>query len=133
VTVLIVDDEPAVLRLIADLVRNAGYEVLQADGGDEALAICESRDCCIDLMISDVAMPQMNGRALAECMNRRYPGVPIIFVSGYPESVQLLSGLTARGFEQGYTFLEKPFKKEALLKAIKAVLRVVAKGAASAS
>ena len=59
-TILIVDDEPAVLSYIATIVRKEGYEVLQADGGDEALAICESHACCFDLMISDVAMPRMN-------------------------------------------------------------------------
>jgi len=55
-------------------VRREGYEVLQADGGDEALAICESHACYIDLMISDVAMPRMNGRALA---SRRLPQAAI--------------------------------------------------------
>ena len=72
-TILIVDDEPSVLRYIGAIVNGAGYEVLQADGGDEALAICKSRACCFDLMISDVAMPRMNGRALAECMSQGYP------------------------------------------------------------
>jgi DNA-binding NtrC family response regulator len=121
-TILIVDDEQAVLRFLADAVETKGYEVLRANSGEEALTICESRESCFDLLISDVAMPRMNGRALAECMNRRYPGAPVIFISGYPESRQLLEGLTARGFEQGYTFLEKPFRAEALLKVIKTVL-----------
>src|ERR1700689_3765085 len=98
-TILIVDDEPSVLRFMAAIVQTAGYEVLQADGGDEALEICESRAYGIDLMISDVAMPRMNGRALAECMNQKYPYVPIVFVSGYPESRVMVAGLTARGFE----------------------------------
>ena len=57
-------------------------------GGEEALAICKSHACCFDLMISDIAMPPMNGRALAECMNRRYPGVPIIFMSGLSLKVE---------------------------------------------
>lgn len=130
-TILIVDDEPAVLRLLATVVQSAGYEALKADTGGEALAFCESTDCCIDLVISDVVMPRTDGRALAECMNRKYPGVPIIFVSGYPQSRQLIDGLTARGFLQDYTFVEKPFSAEALLKVIRKVLRPAAKGAAS--
>ncbi len=121
-TILIVDDEPAVLRFLAVAVENHGYEVLRANGGAEALTICECRESCFDLLISDVAMPRMNGRALAECMNRRYPGVPVIFISGYPGSRQLLEGLTARGFEQGFTFLEKPFSTATLLQAIKTAL-----------
>jgi len=127
VTILIVDDEPSVLRYIATVVRKEGYEVLQADSGDEALAICESHAYCIDLMISDVAMPRMNGRALAECMNQRYPGVPIIFVSAYPASRELVKGLTARGFENGYTYLQKPFKPEELLRAIATAFRALTK------
>jgi len=126
-TILIVDDEPSVLRYIATVVRKEGYEVLQADGGDEALAMCESHTGCIDLMVSDVAMPRMNGRALAECMNRTYPGVPIIFVSGYPASRELVAGLTARGFENGYTYLQKPFKPQELLRAIAAAFKAVTK------
>jgi two-component system, cell cycle sensor histidine kinase and response regulator CckA len=125
-TILIVDDEPAVLSYIAAIVRKEGYEVLQADGGDEALTICESHACCVDLMISDVAMPRMNGRALAGCMNRRYPGVPIVFVSGYAESREILAGLTARGFENGYSYLQKPFVAQELMKAIRAALKTVA-------
>jgi two-component system, cell cycle sensor histidine kinase and response regulator CckA len=127
VTILIVDDEPTVLRYIATVVRKEGYEVCQADGGDEALAICQSHDYYIDLMISDVAMPRMNGRALAECMNERYPGVPIIFVSAYPASRELVTGLTARGFENGYTYLQKPCKPEELLRAIATALKSVTK------
>jgi len=106
---------------MATIVRTAGYDVLLADGGDEALAICESPANSIDLMISDVAMPRMNGRALAECMNRKYPDVPIVFVSGYPESRDIVAGLTTRGFENGYSYLQKPFTAQELLKVVKAV------------
>ena len=123
-TILIVDDELNVLRLMAEIVRGDGHEVLQADGGDEALAICESNGCCVDLMISDVAMPRMNGRALAECMNNRHPGVPIIFVSGYPDSPKILAGLTARGFENGYTYLQKPFMAQELRNVVRKALAV---------
>lgn len=130
-TILIVDDEPSVLRYIATVARNEGYDILQADGGDEALAICESEACCIDLMISDVAMPRMNGRALAECMNERHPGIPIIFVSGFPASRELVKGLTARGYEGGYTFLQKPLKPHQLLRAIARALSAANKVKAS--
>jgi two-component system cell cycle sensor histidine kinase/response regulator CckA len=122
-TILIVDDEPSVLRYIAAILRTRGYQVLQADGGDEALAICKSNACCFDLMITDVAMPRMNGRELADCMNRRHPGVPILFVSGYPESRETLAGLTARGFEQGYAYLQKPFVAGELLAAVRVALK----------
>ena len=126
-TILIVDDEVSVLRYIATIVQRGGYDVLQADSGDDALAVCKSHASWIDLIISDVVMPRMNGRALAECMNRTYPGVPIIFVSGYPASRELVAGLTARGFENGYTYLQKPFKPQELLRAIAAAFKAVTK------
>ena len=132
-TVLIVDDEPSVLRFMAASLQTAGYEVLLADGGDEALAFCEARTYSIDLMISDVAMPKMNGSALAECMNRRHPGVPIVFVSGYPESHAIVAGLTARGFKNGYTYIQKPFAAQDLLDAVKTVLATAAKLRSSAA
>ena len=131
-TILIVDDEPSVLRFMAAIVQTAGYEVLQADGGDEALAICESHEHCIDLMISDIAMPRMNGRALAQCMNNRHPDVSIVFVSGYPESRVVVAGLTARGFENGFTYLQKPFSVQELLNTVRTALRSAAKIKSSA-
>jgi two-component system cell cycle sensor histidine kinase/response regulator CckA len=122
-----------VLRFMAVALQTAGYEVLLADGGDEALAFCEGRAYSIDLMISDVAMPKMNGRALAECMNRRHPHVPIIFVSGYPESREIVAGLMARGFKNGYTYLHKPFTAQELLAVVKTVLATAAKVRLSAA
>jgi two-component system cell cycle sensor histidine kinase/response regulator CckA len=121
-TILIVDDEPFVLRYLAAILQGDGYEVLVADGGDEALAICKSAACCFDLMITDVAMPRMNGRELAECMNLRHPNAPIIFVSGYPKSVKILAGLTGRGFTNGYTYVKKPFVAKELLAIVRAAL-----------
>jgi len=122
-TVLIVDDEVDVLRCTSIILKSVGYEILAADGGDEALVLCESN--VIDLMISDVAMPRMNGCALAACMNAKYPDVPILFMSGYPESKEIVAGLTARGFAHGYTYLQKPFRSEDLLQAIKMAFRSV--------
>jgi DNA-binding response OmpR family regulator len=121
-TVLIVDDEPAMLRYIGVILRGDGYEVFLADGGDEALAVCKSAACCFDLMITDVAMPRMNGQELADCMNLRHPEAPIIFVSGYPKSREILAGLTARGFRNGYTYLKKPFAAKELLAIVRTAL-----------
>jgi len=120
--ILVVDDEPIMLRYVATILRRDGYEVLQADGGDEALAVCKSGRCCFDLMITDVAMPRMNGRELADCMNLRHPEAPIIFMSGYPKSREILGGLTSRGFKNGYTYLEKPFQRNELLEIVRTVL-----------
>ena len=122
-TILIVDDEASVLRYIAAIVQGGGYDVLRADSGDDALAICKSHASWIDLIISDVVMPRMNGRELAECVNLAYPGIPVIFVSGYPASREIVAGLTARGFQNGFTYLQKPFTPQKLLKAMKAAFK----------
>ena len=121
-TILIVDDEPSMLRYIGTILRDNGYETFLADGGDEALAVCKSAACCFDLMITDVAMPRMNGQELAECMNLRHPEAPIIFVSGYPKSRKILAGLTGLGLRNGYTYLEKPFTGKDLLAIVRTVL-----------
>ena len=121
-TILIVDDEPAILRYLATILRGDGYEVLLADGGDEALMVCESAACCFDLMITDIAMPRMNGQELADCMNLRHPGTPIIFMSGYHKSREILAGLTGHGFRNGYTYLEKPFGGKELLAIVRTAL-----------
>jgi len=121
-TILVVDDEPAMLRYLDTILRGNGYEVFLADGGDEALAVCKSAACCFDLMITDVAMPRMNGQELADCMNLRHPQAPIIFVSGYPKSREILRGLTGRGFRNGYTYLEKPFAGKELLSIVRSAL-----------
>jgi CheY-like chemotaxis protein len=121
-TILIVDDEPAMLRYLGTILRGNGYEVFLADGGDEALAVCKSAACCFDLMITDVAMPRMNGQELADCMNLRHPEAPIIFVSGYHKSREILACLTGRGFRNGYTYLEKPFAGKELLAVVRTAL-----------
>lgn len=122
-TILVVDDEPLMLRYVGTILRGAGYEVLLADGGDEALAVCKSTACCFDLMITDVAMPRMNGQQLADCMNLKHPDAPIIFMSGYPKSGEILAGLTGRGFRSGYSYLEKPFAGKELLAIIRTELK----------
>jgi DNA-binding response OmpR family regulator len=129
VTIPIVDDEPTMLRYLGAILRGDGYEIFLADGGDEALAVCKSAACCFDLMITDVARPRMNGQELADCMNRRHPEAPIIFVSGYPKSREILAGLTGRGFRNGYTYLEKPFAGKELLAIVRTALKATLTGA----
>ena len=105
-TILIVDDEPMMLRYLDTILQGDGYEVLLADGGDEALVVCKSAACCFDLMITDVAMPRMSGRVLADCMNLRHPTAPIIFMSGYPKSREILADLTGRDSRMDIPILE---------------------------
>jgi CheY-like chemotaxis protein len=71
----------------------------------------------------DVAMPRMNGQQLADRMNLKHPDAPIIFVSGYPKSREILAGLSGRGFRNGYSYLEKPFAGKELLAVIRTELK----------
>jgi DNA-binding NtrC family response regulator len=83
-TILIVDDDPFMLRLMDLILRDAGYEMIQARSGDEALAIIREQPN-IDLVISDVVMPGMNGELLRESIKRLWPQCKFIVCSGYPD------------------------------------------------
>jgi CheY-like chemotaxis protein len=122
-TILIVDDEPDVLRFLAAILQGDGHEVLLADGGEEALAVCKSTACCFDLMLTDVGMPRMSGQELADCMNLRHPDAPIIFLSGYAKTPEILAGLTGRGFRNGYTYVKKPVSAKTLLATVRTALK----------
>ena len=84
-TVLLVEDDPAVRQLVREVLVELRYEVLEAGSGDEALPLLsESRP--IDLLVSDVGLPGMNGRQLAEIARASRPDLPILFVTGYAET-----------------------------------------------
>ena len=117
-TVLIVDDEPAVLRFMAVSLQTAGYEVLLADGGDEALAFCEARAYSIDLMISDVAMPGLTGLDLQQRLIDDGKHVPIIFMTAYfsqPTRAQAL-------VKGAVGFLGKPYREKCLIRCLSLAL-----------
>ena len=119
--VLVVDDQPAVCEVVADTIAYAGHEIV-GKGRDGVEAISLAKDLQPDLVVMDIAMPRMNGQELADCMNLRHPEAPIIFMSGYPKSREILAGLTGRGFRNGYTYLEKPFAGKELLAIVRTAL-----------
>ncbi len=86
-TILLVDDEEALRDCIHQKLVQVGHVVLEASGGADALAIVEQCGRTIDVLIADVAMPRMNGVALALAVLERYPGIQILFISGYGEDV----------------------------------------------
>ena len=99
---------------MATIVRTAGYDVLLADGGDEALAICESPANSIDLMISDVGLPGMNGRQLVDEALRLKPGLKVIIASGYSTE----AGAGGRPGDEGLVHLTKPYDLGQLRRAL---------------
>lgn len=116
--ILIVEDEESVRAFSARALSSAGYTVHEASTGAEALALLEEIDGQIDLVISDVVMPEMDGPELLKHVRSRYPDVKLIFVSGYAEEG------TRRGLEEdpSVEFLPKPFSLKQLAAKVKTVL-----------
>ncbi|HET7321654.1 MAG TPA: ATP-binding protein, partial [Longimicrobiaceae bacterium] len=104
-TVLLAEDDPAVRVLARRGLEHAGYRVLEADGGEAALALAEEHDGPIHLLLSDVVMPGIGGRELAERLQERREGVAVLFMSGYTDDAILRHGM----LNEGTPFLEKPF------------------------
>ena len=111
-TVLLAEDEPAVRRLVAAYLAEAGHRVLAAADGAEALAMAAAHPGPIDLLVSDVVMPGMNGRELHEALRAGRPGVRVVFMSGYPALPGTQEEIVAGGPE---AVLAKPFTREELL------------------
>jgi len=108
--VLVVEDEAAVRMVIADVLSDLGYTVLEADDGRSGLSIVES-GVRIDLLLTDVGLPGgMNGRQLADAVRQRRPGLKVLFITGYAENAVVGSSR----MEQGMQVMTKPFAVEAL-------------------
>jgi CheY-like chemotaxis protein len=117
-TVLLVEDEEGVRRLIATILEQHGYHVLEAPGGEEALGMLEQCNDRIDLLISDVVMPRMGGPELAAHLREVRPELTILFISGYTDP-----SITDQVVLTGSHFLQKPFAADALVRMVGEVLR----------
>jgi DNA-binding NtrC family response regulator len=109
--VLVVDDDESVRRITTEILRKGGYTVLQAAGGTEALSVSWNHDGGLDLLLTDIVLPGMNGVQLASRIADQRPGIAVIFMSGRPEVDAVRFGVQA----PGYPFLPKPFGVEELL------------------
>jgi two-component system cell cycle sensor histidine kinase/response regulator CckA len=117
-TILLAEDEDGVRQAVTRILTRAGYRVLAAPNGQEALSIAERHDGIIHALITDVVMPGMNGRQLGEALQRARPGTPILHMSGFAAPIMTEQGLLA----PGVTIVGKPFTKSELLNALSAVL-----------
>lgn len=117
-TILIVEDEDMVRRLASRVLRRQGYAVVEAPNGEEALRVAAAHEGPIDLLLTDVIMPRMGGRELAERLLERHPGIAVVFMSGYTENAIAQHGV----LEPGTVLLEKPFTPAALLRTVRSVL-----------
>lgn len=116
---LVVDDEDLVRAVVTRALEEEGYQVMKARDGREALAILEQAKPPIDLVIADIVMPGMGGRELGEEMSRRFPSVPLIWMSGHLREEGLLAG----GSGADRPFLQKPMSNDQLLQAVAQVLQ----------
>jgi CheY-like chemotaxis protein len=123
-TVLVVEDQAAVREFVAAALKSYGYRVIQADSAGEALSFCE-REERIDLVLTDVVMPNLSGQNLAASLRRHRPEIKVLFMSGYTETRVLDHG--ALGGDAH--FIEKPFSPEELAGKVRAVLGAPAPGA----
>jgi PAS domain S-box-containing protein len=111
-SILLAEDEPAVRRLVAGYLAEAGHAVLAAPDAEQALALAAAHAGPLDLLVSDVVMPGMNGRQLHEAIRARRPGLKVVFMSGYPALPGTQEEIVAGG---PGAVLSKPFTREELL------------------
>lgn len=113
---LLVEDEPLVRDLVREVLDSRGYDVRVADGPEQALRLADSE---FELLVTDVVMPGMNGRVLAERLRIRHPLLKVLYTSGYPsESVRAQVGLP-----EDVEFLQKPFSLARLEEKVAEILR----------
>ncbi|MDF1504472.1 ATP-binding protein [Roseisolibacter sp. H3M3-2] len=117
-TVLLVEDEDAVRSIARETLARRGYEVLVAADGPAALALARRREAPIDLLLTDVVMPGMHGRALAEALLRDRPTLRVLFMSGYTEDEVLHRGVST----EALAFIAKPFTPDMLAARVRDVL-----------
>lgn len=109
-TILVVEDEPAVRELTSAFLTSAGYKVVMAKDGLEAVGIAEKMGASIQGLVTDVIMPHMRGPELAEQLLKFLPETPVVFMSGYPQQSETTPALGGENF-----FVQKPFTRESLV------------------
>jgi CheY-like chemotaxis protein len=113
-TILVVEDDAIVRMLIVDVLEELEFKVLEADGSEQALEIIKDSNQHIDLMMTDVGLPVMDGRELAKEARNVRPTLPILFASGYAESIEVPEGMQVIG---------KPFSIDQLRDKVKDILQ----------
>jgi PAS domain S-box-containing protein len=117
-TVLLVEDEAMLRRVARDILEDLGYTVLSASNGTEAAQVAARYDGPVDLLLTDVVMPGMSGRAVAELILAARPGMRVLYMSGYTDGAIAHHGV----LDAGVAYLEKPFTIETLSAKVRAVL-----------
>jgi CheY-like chemotaxis protein len=116
--ILLVEDEKELRTLLAETLTGLGYTVLQAGDGEEAIELAKSALPAIDMLITDMVMPKMNGRELSKSLRARRPGLPVLFISGYSDVIPTEEEF----FNVTTQFLQKPFNPESLSHRVRELL-----------
>jgi CheY-like chemotaxis protein len=117
--VLLVEDEPAVRQMTSRALREYGYGVLEASGAEEALELLGRADGKVNMLVTDVVMPGMDGPELARRALELRPGLPVLYMSGYTDDEIVRRGL----LDAGQPFLQKPFTPETLGERVAGLLK----------
>ena len=115
-TVLLAEDQPSIRGALREFLELKGYSVLEAQNGDEALDLAQRHSGSIDVLVTDVIMPQVRGLELAKRVTELHPDICVIFMSGYSEDVLLENRLLS---QQNLTLIQKPFDPEDLAQKIR--------------
>jgi len=122
-TILLVEDDPALRKMAAEVLRDTGYKVLTAPSGADAMHIAAKHQGPLDVLLTDVVMPGMTGRELADQIVARHPRIQILYMSGYTDDTIGHHGLHG----QTLRLLQKPFTHDALVRYVREALEVVAR------
>jgi two-component system cell cycle sensor histidine kinase/response regulator CckA len=117
-TILAVDDDASVLGLVEAVLQGAGYSVLLADGGRNAIQMFETSPRPVHLLLTDVIMPDLTGPVVAERLRTRQPDLQVLFMSGFHDAELVQRFVTERGFN----LLPKPFTVDGLLRSVQDAL-----------
>jgi two-component system cell cycle sensor histidine kinase/response regulator CckA len=117
-TILVVEDEEQVRTLLCSVLRRAGYTVLEAQNGSEGLLVSQRHPHAVQLLLTDVIMPRINGRELARRLQPERPDMQVLYCSGYPENLMVDNGV----LDPGVAFLAKPVSPQQLLHKVREVL-----------
>jgi CheY-like chemotaxis protein len=117
-TILLVEDETSVRRLVERVLKSRGYEVIAAKDGGDALRLASNAGLTVDLVLTDIVMPEMSGRELVEALHTGRPALRVLYMSGYTDDEIVRRGLS----DPGMSFIQKPFTAENLAMQVRKVL-----------